>query len=415
MKGMIQVESKGYGVLLKEKSYMKLLSANVINRFGDSVDALAFSWLVYELTGTAALMAVVVALNFLPTILLQPFTGVLADRMKKKTMMIVCDLARAVIVGLAGVLMLAGLLQTWMLLAMTVLNSTLEAFREPAGFAAMPMLLDNERITLGTGLNSSASRVASIVGTAAAGGIIALLGTGGALLIDAATFVVSAVIIGLIAFKEKLEEKKEKSTFLKDFKEGVRYILNEKVLKALCLLGMILNFCTVGFNIFAAPYVKDSMGGGAPLLSIVEIALLAGSILGAFLSPLIKKWTARQIAVSGGLMIGVGFFITGILPRIPDSLFRIALLCVVLFMMGIGVGAVGVVFSASFMRHANPEMMGRLGGMLSAILVSAIPIGSAVFSFLALHLDVNTIFMLSGVGITIIFLVMSRIKVFREI
>ncbi len=407
--------SKGYGILFKEKSYMKLLAANVVNRFGDSVDALAFSWLVYELTGAASLMAVIVALNFLPTILLQPFTGVLADRIQKKTMMVVCDIARAVIVAAAGILMLLGYLETWMLMAMTVLNSTLEAFREPAGFAAMPMLISKENYTLGTGLNSSSSRVASLIGTAAAGGIIALLGTGGALLVDAATFVISALIIGLIPFHEKAEGQKKSNSFLRDFKAGIHYIWHEHALRALCMIGMLLNFCAVAFNIFAAPYVKDSMGGEATLLSVVEIALLVGTILGSLLAPLVKKVTPRQMIILGGVTMGLGFAGIGALPFMAPSLFRIGILLLVLCAMGAGVGMVSVIFSSAFMRHSNEEMMGRLGGMLSAILVAAIPIGSAMFSVLANYLNVNTIFMLSGGVIVLLFLIMSRLKVFWRI
>ena len=407
--------SKGYGVLIKEKGFMKLLCANIVNRFGDSVDALAFSWLVYELTGAAALMAVVVALNFLPTILLQPFTGVLADRMKKRTMMILCDLARALIVGLAGLLMLLGVLQTWMLLVMTVVMSILEAFRQPAGFAAMPMLLDKEHYSLGSGLNSSASQVATLVGTAAAGGIIALIGTGGALLVDAATFVISAAIICFIHFSEKEAEEKKENKFMVAFKQGIHAIWGEKTLRSLCMVGMILNFCTVGIGIFSAPYVKDSMGGEATLLSAMEIAITLGTILGAFIAPLVKTASPRQMILLGGLAMGIGFTATGALPWMVPSFFRLALLCAALLVMGVGVGMVSVTFSAAFMRHANPEMMGRLGGILNALLVAGVPIGSAVFSLLATALSVNTIFMLSGVAVIIIFVVTSRFNVFKQI
>lgn len=407
--------SKGYGVLFKEKGFMKLLCANVVNRFGDSIDALAFSWLVYELTGTPALMALMVALNFLPTILLQPFTGVLADRMKKKTMMIVCDLARALFVGLAGLLMLLGVLETWMLFVMTIVMSTLEAFRQPSGFAAMPMLLDKEKYSLGTGLNSSASQVASLVGTAAAGGIIALIGTGGALLVDAATFIISAIIIFFIPFTEKNEEKKKENKFTEALKQGIRTIWSEKTLRSLCMVGMLLNFCTVGISIFSAPYVKDSMGGEATLLSAMEIAITLGTVLGAFVAPLIKRATPRQMMILGGIAMGIGFAVTGALPWLAPSFFRLALLCVALLVMGLGVGIVSVTFSAAFMRHANPEMMGRLGGILNALLVAGIPIGSAAFSLLATVLSVNAIFMFSGLIIICIFLATSRFEVFRQI
>ena len=79
--GQEQAEKIGYRDILSQKQFMKIIFADVISRFGDSIDAIAFTWLIYTVTGSAAWSAVIFAVNQIPTVLLQPFAGVLVDGM----------------------------------------------------------------------------------------------------------------------------------------------------------------------------------------------------------------------------------------------------------------------------------------------------------------------------------------------
>ena len=82
----------GYKDVFSQKEYLKLIMASLISRFGDSVDSLAFTWLVYQVTGSAAWSAIVFAVNQLPEILIQPFAGAMVEGMNKKRLMITTHL-----------------------------------------------------------------------------------------------------------------------------------------------------------------------------------------------------------------------------------------------------------------------------------------------------------------------------------
>ena len=86
------MEKKEYRQLLSQRQYIQLLLADTINRFGDSIDVIAYSWIMYEITGSASLMALVVGLNFVPTVFLTPFAGAFVDRISKKRVMALADL-----------------------------------------------------------------------------------------------------------------------------------------------------------------------------------------------------------------------------------------------------------------------------------------------------------------------------------
>ena len=91
---------QGYRTIMHHRCFMQNLIANLINRLGDSIDMIAFSWLVYALTDSAAWSAIVLGVNILPNILIQPIAGAIVEQQPKKRVMVLCDLGRGVLTGL---------------------------------------------------------------------------------------------------------------------------------------------------------------------------------------------------------------------------------------------------------------------------------------------------------------------------
>lgn len=87
----------GYGILLKQSNYRKYTVASVLNRFGDSLDVVAMSWLIYQISGSAAFSALNFCVNYLPSVLLQPFCGVIVEKKDHKMVVSICDVLRAIV------------------------------------------------------------------------------------------------------------------------------------------------------------------------------------------------------------------------------------------------------------------------------------------------------------------------------
>ena len=102
--------------LIGYKDYMLLFIANFISRFGDSIDAIAYSFMVYELTGSKLLMGTLFAVNAIPNIVLSPFAGVIADRFNKKRLITIGYLGRGIMVSITALMLSIGILQPWHLL-----------------------------------------------------------------------------------------------------------------------------------------------------------------------------------------------------------------------------------------------------------------------------------------------------------
>jgi|LSQX01.3.fsa_nt_gb DHA3 family macrolide efflux protein-like MFS transporter len=416
MEDSVVQEKRSYKVLKDQRQYLKLIGSNIINRFGDSLDAIAFSWIVYEITQSASLMALIIAINYIPTMILQPIAGVIVDRIPKKRIMVLCDIGRGLVVLSVALLYMWDLITPLYLAITTVLNSTLEAFRVPAGLAIVPKLLDRDKYTVGTALNSTLGRICEIIGLASAGSIIALVKSYGALIIDAATFLLSALIISAIKIQEhKSEIKQNFESVKKGFVEGLHYLRSNHLLIIIIFLGMFMNFAMVPLNALSTAYVVDNLHSGPEMLSAIQLALVAGMALGSFITPKIDVLGRKKLFIGGGVIVSIIVSALWQIPNIPGIILRLAVMISLLVIMGIGVGVQNVIFSAAFMRHIDKDLMGRLGGITNAILVAAMPLGALLSSIAAKIAPVPVIFLISGVFSIILYFVMMRIRILKEL
>jgi Na+/melibiose symporter-like transporter len=407
----MESEITSYRPLKAEKEYLKLIAANIINRFGDSIDGIAIAWLMYQITHSAALMALILGLNYLPTILLQPFTGAMVERLSKKRVMVLFDIGRGLVVAVTAGLYVLGYLTPAILTAMMLLISTLEAFRSPAGSAIVPLLLKPELFKVGSALNQTGSRIAEIVGLALAGGVVALLGCQGALLIDAATFFLSALIIGFIRVKEALpEEAVSLKSTAKSFLEGLSLMKTNRVLIIQLLIGALMNFLFVPLNAYAAPFIADFLKGGAETLSLLNIVLVLSLGLGSFVAPKIKKISGKTQLILFGIIEGVALCIFALAGYLSPKLLQYGVVLFSCALMGFGAGIINVVYNAAFLRLIPMDFMARLSGISTALIVCSMPIGSFICSALASVMPVPVAILASGVLSIGLYLVLTRVK-----
>lgn len=405
-----------YKPLKNQPQYLKLIAANVINRFGDSIDAIAFSWAMYRITGSASLMALIIGLNFIPTILLQPIAGAIVDRIHKKTVMVLCDIGRGAVVLLIVAALWLGWATPLLLIAVTLLNSTLEALRMPAGIAFTPHILNRELYTPGTALNSTLSRVSEVVGLLLAGAVVAWIGTEGALLIDAATFFISALIIAFIRAKETFEKA---ALHLRDIAsgllEGFKYLRPQKLLIAILLTGMMMNFSMIPISVFATAYVVDFLKAGAEILSLIQVVIVGGMALGSFITPKLSQIPRKRLFITAGICSALALGSFWIIPEISGKAMQYTTLFAADALLGFCIGIQTVIFNASFLRIVPQEYLGRIGGISNALLCLVMPLGSFLCSAAAAVVSVPLVLLIAGIFSLVLYLVLIRVKVLRQI
>lgn len=397
---MSETEKIGYKDIFRQKEYIKMILAALINRFGDSIDAIASAWIVYEITNSVAWSAIIYGINRIPSILVTPFAGAWVEGRNKKSIMVVTDIIRALCVAVIATGYLFGFLNAGILVMTTVVISTVEAFRGPANTALTPKVLERKYYEYGMSLMSVACSIVELLGMGIAAGIIALIGTAGAIYVDMATFIMSALIIATIKTKEQQlkKEKFDAKEYMRTFKDGLVYAKKEKTILFFCGIAVYLNAVLVPFNSMQAPLVEEIIGGGAEVLSILGIALTIGMMLGTAVYPILGKVLNNR----GCLVlccVGLGLYYIGFVvvqPLYSSRLFVYAFVATASFLCGIVVSVFSSFLNIEFVKNVKEEYLARAASIMTSLSGICVPVASFVVSAIATSVRLDWLFVGAG-------------------
>ncbi|MCM3699960.1 MFS transporter [Paenibacillus macerans] len=402
MSEKVLVKRKGLGSLkadlLVSKPFTYLLLARVISRFGDSIDSIAYSWMVYMLTGSKVLMGTLFALNYVPNLLFSFFAGTLVDRWPKKIVIVATCLGRGILVTLTALMYWKGLLAPWHLYIFTLLISTLECFTSPAEMALVPQLLPKEKLLRGNSISTSASRVAELAGMAAAGGIIAYWGISHAILIDGLTFMAAAALLAFIRISpDSLPPTNQaNSSFFQEIQQGLRYLRANKLILIIIFTAAYVNFCLSPYNVLNAVYVNEILRSGPEGLSLLGISLIIGMIAsGLWIGKKGDNFKKSQLIITGYCLLGSNYallYVPAIWPLHP--LYPAAACC---FGMGLAISLINTPATTYFMESVPKELLGRVGALNNLVCTCAIPLGSALAGVMGEWMLVHRLYLVFGI------------------
>jgi len=331
---------------------------------------------VFKLTGSAIALGATLALYTAPQLLFGLVIGAWTDRTDRKRLMIVVDLLLAATIASVPLASAGGLLSLWSIYVVVFISSTLSIFFAAAEFGAIPSLVGSTELVGATGRIQASFAAATVLGALAAGALLVFLPVETILLLDAASFVVSAAMLSVIARRFNAPITTRGTSIREDIVEGLRYVISHPVLRNISLMMAMINL--VGATVFAqlvlfaklALRAEDSevgllfAAGGA---GVVVLSLAAG--------PLRRRWSFGNVAL-GALML--------------DGLLTVALaytsslwLALVIWGLGEGFGVLFNINTASLRQAVVPNhMLGRIISIAMVLAWSAQPLGALAGGFL---------------------------------
>lgn len=401
-----------------KKNFRYMIAANLISRFGDSVDAIAYSWMVYQLTGSTAWLSVILGVNMIPTVLFQPLGGGLTEYFRKKRVIVICDIARGAVVFLTGVCMLTGVLRPWHLLIFTFVNSSIEALQIPNGLAILPQILKKENYKAAISMDQGVRRTSELIGMGCAGIIIGWLGIGGALFVDAVTFLASGL---LLSFLQVNEEKRKNVRFqiqgyAGTLKEGFVYFKKSELAVMVCVICVVQNLCTLPIENLQAAYISEYLRLDVFAMSVGGTAITIGMILGALCLPAVsQKISEKRLLIQGGILIGILYFIYIMIGMIPVDAGKYISYFAAAFVFGVLNSMIGVTVQVIFVSRIPEEFVGRISGIFNALACSALPVGSFLLAGLSAFFTIAELYLLTGTISIAAFIFIGRSKGGRKI
>jgi len=353
---------------LEIRDFRLLWVSEAISVVGDQFHYVALAWLVIDLTHSGlALGTILIAIGVPRALMMLPF-GVLADRRPPRTLMLVANVARGVIVGAIAALVMTDAVTLPLLAVLGGLFGAADAMYLPAQQSFLPRTLEADRLPSANAVLQGTLQVASIAGPPIAGAAIAVVGTGGAFAVDAASFLAAAFVVMLISTKGTGhqhgdagapgamlgEAAVDRPSFAAAIREAVSYVVADPPLRTTLLLSLVLNFALNGPAAVGMPWLAEVRFDAGPTgLGLMAAAWAAGALAGTLVAGNLRVRRQGLVMLGSVAIAGAAMMAVGVAQALPAA-------AVALAVMGVAIGYSNIIAISWLQGRVEIDMVGRV-------------------------------------------------------
>jgi MFS family permease len=319
--------------------------------------------------------------------------GAFSDRFSPRMLMLVSNAIRGVVVGVLAALVLTGRAELWHLYVLAGTFGVVDAFFYPALNTIVPMLVPERQLSPANALVQGAQQITGLVGPALAGAMIALVETGPAFVIDAASFMVAAFALLLIRGGRRTADPVEdgqRPGVLSTIAGGVRAAWADPAVRSMVLLTAAFNFAFTGPISVGLAFLADHrFDGGPAAFGLLFSAFGGGAVLGAIAAGSIRPRRLGAIVMVIAIALGIGLALIGLAPSLGIALGIIAV-------MGVLIGFINVQAIAWLQSRIPADLRGRVMSLVTLGSVGMAPVSLAIAGALIDLGAVTLVFIAAG-------------------
>ena len=378
----------------RHRNFALFFSGQLISLIGTWMQSVAESWLVFRLTKSSVLLGTVVFCSLIPSFLLAPFGGLLADRFSRRRILIITQTLSMILAFILAALTISGVIRVWHVLTLATLLGIVNAFDIPARQSFVVEMVGREDLTNAIALNSSMVNGARVVGPAVAGLVVAAVGEGWCFFLNAVSYI--AVITTLVLMKVgEVKRPATGVTALQRLAEGFRFVRHTAPIRALLLLIGAISLVGMPYATLMPVFADSILHGGAKGLGILMAASGTGALLGSLALATrdgvrgLGRWVAVSamsfgvvlvafsfsrsfwlsaailILVGGAMMVQMASSNTLIQAMVPDELRGRVM--AVYSMMFMGMAPFGALFAGALAERIGAPHTVAIGGVVSIL------------------------------------------------
>jgi MFS family permease len=309
--------SPGIAASPSMRTFLLVWAGHLVSVTGTALTGFGLQVWIYLETGSVTRLALVSLAYALPAVLLSPFAGVLADRLDRRLAMIAADVLAGFSTVAIAALYFTGSLEIWHIYALSGLGAIGNTLQVPAWMAAIALLVPKKNLGRANGLVMTSDAVSIVVAPAAAGALLATVGLGAVLLVDAATFVVAVATLAVVRFpRPEPAAAAGAPSMLREMADGWRYLRERGGLLGLLFIYAGVNFVLSFTNVLLIPLVVSfaTEAEAGAVLSATGVGMLVGSLT-------VSAWGGpkrRIAAIMGGIALGgLLVAVSGLRPSLP--------------------------------------------------------------------------------------------------
>lgn len=400
------------------KNFTLLILGQLTSLFGNFILKLALSMYVLEMTGSAAIFAGILSAATIPTILLSPLGGILADRADRRNIMVALDVLNGVSVLCAALFLSEGNAIVAITILLVIL-SVLGAFETPTVQACIPTMLQGDNIMKGNAVVNQVASLSYLIAPMLGGVLYSMLGLKPVMYASVVCFFITALFECFIKLGCQSTQGKDGvlSIIKQDFLLSMRYILKEQTnISKMLLLTAFSRFFVMGITIVGLPYiVRTLLGLNARYYGGAESALAVATILGSIIAGLLaEKLKIHKLSI---LLASLGIFIipAGIVFLLPVNAILRYVVTIISFCGMQVVISMFSIFAVSIIQQRTPNhLIGKVMAYTSTITLCVQPIGQIVYGFLFDRFSSTVYLVLIPTGIIVCIVGLSAAGFFRK-
>ena len=363
---------------LFNRDFVLLWQGMAFSAFGSILYSIAIGYWVYETTGSTALMGMISSITLFTMVFLGPITGAMTDRMHRRNVLVITDMVRGGIFLLVGYMALISELNVTMVVIVALVSGVCGAFFSPAASSLFPDLLPNDEVVRGQSIASGTDSLIRLAGSAASGSLIVMFGVPILILLNGATYFLSAfseLFITPITTKNQ-NTKIDVKTIISDMKAGAKFAFTSAGLSTMMIAVLIINLLASGFNTLMVAYVL-SQGMDMIQYGMIAGATSFGGLVGMMIISLIKIKDEKRYLVSMSTFIMSSVFI--VIGLVLGNYYQL----IIFFFIAQLTNAIGnALFNAAFILYTPQEKRGILVGFISSAAIFGSATSALIYGFL---------------------------------
>lgn len=375
---------------LQSRNFRLFFIGQTLSLIGTWMQQVAMSWLVYRLTDSAMLLGIIGFTSQVPTFLLSPFAGVLADRSNLRRLLIWTQTLSMLQAFILSVFVLTDIIQVWHIISLSLFIGVINAFDIPGRQSFLVEMIEKkEELGNAIALNSSMVNGARLIGPSIAGILIAALGEGACFFLNGISFLAVIIALALMRVEPRLSKAVRKSV-LAELKEGISYAAGFVPIKAILLLLSLISFMGSSYSVLLPLFAREVLHGDARTYGF----LVSSAGLGAFVSAITLASRRSVLGLGRVIPIAAGLFGVSIVAL---ALSRVMWFSVVfLFMAGLGVMAHLAASNTILQTIVDDDKRGRIMSLFTMSFVGMTPFGALAAGALAGRIGVMATVLIGG-------------------
>lgn len=373
---------------LRIRNFRIFLIGQVFSNIGAWVQRIAQDWLVLTLTGSATAVGVTTALQLLPTLLLGPVGGLIADRHPKRRVLLATQAALASTAAVLTVLTLTHQVQVWHIYLLAALLGVVIAVDKPTQQALVTEMVGSRMLRAAVSLHSSVFQFGGLVGPAVSGVLIYSVGTGYSFGINALSFVPPVLALWLIRDEELDRPDAAAGRRRGQLRGGMCYALGRKDAVWPIVLAGVFGLFTTNLPITLAAYARTVFESGASGYALLNTVVAVGALSGALISARYPVVKLRSI-VTLALLLAGGYVVASLAPNLQTF-------CALLVVLGASTALLLASASSTVQLAADGGVRGRVIGFYLMVFVGCGAVGGPILGFVTQSLGPHVGMLISG-------------------